>query len=150
MAAKQRKGAQSKRHSESTELTAPQFVEELMSMRSAAELKKIQRYFKSGEGEYGEGDELIGVRMGHVFSLAKQFQEMPPAEIEKLLESPIHEVRTGAVSIMDFQARNPKTTAKRKNEPRLAKRRPGLNADRCVAASFEVHLDRRDTFISKE
>ena len=107
---------QSKRHSESTELTASRFVENLMSLRSAAELKKIQRYFKSGSGEYGAGDEFIGVRMGHVFSLAKEFQEMSPAEIERLLESPIHEVRTGAVSIMDFQARNKKTTAERKKE----------------------------------
>jgi 3-methyladenine DNA glycosylase AlkD len=98
------------------DLTASQFVENLMSLRSAAELKKIQRYFKSGVGEYGEGDEFIGVRMGQVFSLAKEFQEMPPAEIERLLENPIHEVRTGAVSIMDFQARNKKTTAERKKE----------------------------------
>jgi hypothetical protein len=61
MAAKRSKAAQSKRHSESTSLTASQFVENLMSLRSAAELKKIQRYFKSGAGEYGEGDEFIGV-----------------------------------------------------------------------------------------
>lgn len=87
-----------------------------MSLRSAAELKKIQRYFKSGEGEYGEGDEFIGVRMGQVFSLAKEFQEMSPAEIEKLLENPIHEARAGAVSIMDFQARNKNTAAQRKKE----------------------------------
>jgi 3-methyladenine DNA glycosylase AlkD len=56
------------------------------------------------------------VRMGQVFSLAKEFQEMSLSEIEKLLESPIHEVRTGAVSIMDFQARNKKASAERKKE----------------------------------
>ena len=87
-----------------------------MSLRSVAEIKNIQRYFKSGAGEYGEGDEFIGVRMGQVFSLAKEFQEMVPAEIEKLLESPVHEARAGAVSIMDFQARNKKTSAARKKE----------------------------------
>ena len=96
--------------------TAAGFAENLMSLRSAAELKKIQRYFKSGAGEYGEGDEFIGVRMGQLFSLAKEFQDMSPSEIERLLESPIHEVRVGAVSIMDFQARNKKTSAERKKE----------------------------------
>ena len=63
-----------------------------------------------------EEDIVWGVRMGQVFSLAKEFIEMQLDEIEKLLESPIHEVRVGAVSIMDFQARSKKTPEKRKKE----------------------------------
>ncbi|MCG3154749.1 MAG: hypothetical protein DKINENOH_01343 [bacterium] len=98
------------------EMTARQFVKKLETLRSATELKKIQRYFKSGEGEYGEGDEFMGVRMGQVFALAKEFMEMPPNEIEKLLENPIHEVRVGAVSIMDWQARDKKTPDERLKE----------------------------------
>jgi 3-methyladenine DNA glycosylase AlkD len=86
-------------------LEAKHFIEKLKQHRSEEELEKIQRYFKSGQGEYAEGDIFIGVRMGQVFALAKEFMEMPLDEVEKLLESPIHEVRTGAVSIMDFQAR---------------------------------------------
>lgn len=99
-----------------TELSAERFVERLETFRSPEELKKIQRYFKSGEGEYGEGDEFMGVRMGQVFGLAKEFIDMPPGEIEKLLESPIHEVRAGAVSIMDKQARRKKTPESRRKE----------------------------------
>ncbi|MCK6562868.1 DNA alkylation repair protein [candidate division KSB1 bacterium] len=98
------------------EMTARQFVKKLETLRSATELKKIQRYFKSGEGEYGEGDEFMGVRMGQVFALAKEFMEMPPNEIEKLIENPIHEVRVGAVSIMDWQARSKKISAERRKE----------------------------------
>jgi hypothetical protein len=97
-------------------MNAKRFVERLKTHRSPDELKKIQRYFKSGEGEYGEGDEFIGVRMGHVFALAKEFIDMSPEQIEKLLESPIHEVRAGAVSIMDWQARNKKTPEARRKE----------------------------------
>lgn len=97
-------------------ITAAEFVKKLKPYRSAEELKKILRYFKTGEGEYGEGDQFIGVRMGQVFALAKEFIQMPLDEIEKLLESPIHEARTGAVSIMDFQARSKKTSAERKKE----------------------------------
>jgi 3-methyladenine DNA glycosylase AlkD len=37
-------------------------------------------------------------------------------EVEKMLESPIHEMRVGAVSIMDFQARGKKTTDERRKE----------------------------------
>jgi hypothetical protein len=97
-------------------MNAKGFVEKLKTHRSPDELKKIQRYFKSGEGEYGEGDEFIGVRMGQVFALAKEFIDMSPEQIEKLLESPIHEVRAGAVSIMDWQARNKKTPEARRKE----------------------------------
>ena len=89
-------------------ISAAEFVKKLKTYRSPDELKKIQRYFKTVAGEYGEGDEFMGVRMGKVFALAKEFIEMPPGEIEKLLESPIHEVRVGAVSIMDWQARGKK------------------------------------------
>jgi 3-methyladenine DNA glycosylase AlkD len=42
--------------------------------------------------------------------------DMPLDEVEKLLESPIHEARVGAVSIMDFQARSKKTTPARRKE----------------------------------
>lgn len=71
-----------------TRLTAEQFIKRLKALRSAEELKKIQRYFKSAEGEYAAGDKFIGVRIGQVFALAKEFIDMPLREIEKLLESP--------------------------------------------------------------
>lgn len=96
--------------------TAQEFITRLHILQSDDELKKIQRYFKLGKGEYSEGDIFIGVRMGLVFALAKEFMNMELPEIEKLLESPVHEVRVGGVSIMDFQARSKKTPAKRKKE----------------------------------
>jgi 3-methyladenine DNA glycosylase AlkD len=97
-------------------ISAKKFIERLRALSSEAELKKYDRYFKMGKGEYGEGDVFIGVRMGQVFALAKQFIEMPMKEIEKLLESPIHEARAGAVSIMDFVAREKKTDESKRRE----------------------------------
>jgi 3-methyladenine DNA glycosylase AlkD len=96
--------------------TAKQFIERLMALQSDAELKNIQRYFKSAEGQYGEGDQFIGVKMGNLFKLAIEFNGMPVKEIEKLLESPIHEIRAGAVSIMDKESRGKKTTDARRKE----------------------------------
>jgi 3-methyladenine DNA glycosylase AlkD len=100
----------------SKEITAKQFVARLKALQSAEELKKIQRYFKSGEGQYGEGDQFMGVKMGQLFALAKEFSGMPVKEIEKLLESPIHEVRAGAISIMDKESRDKKITPERLKE----------------------------------
>jgi 3-methyladenine DNA glycosylase AlkD len=97
-------------------LTAEHFVERLLEHQSDEELKKIQRYFKTGTGDYGEGDRFIGVRMGTVFSLAKEFIEMSPGELETLLESDIHEARAGALSIMDKQGRRKRTPEVRRHE----------------------------------
>jgi len=94
-------------------LTAKDFIAQLKAHQSDTELKKIQRYFKSGEGDYGHGDKFMGVKMGTLFALAKEFGEMPIGEIEKLLESPVHEVRAGAVSIMDKASRNKKISKER-------------------------------------
>ena len=96
--------------------SAKQFIAELKTFQSDAELKKIQRYFKTGEGEYGAGDRFMGVKMGQLFALAKKYSEMPVSEIEKLLESDTHEARAGAVSILDKASRNKKTTEQRRKE----------------------------------
>ncbi|MGZ8518122.1 MAG: DNA alkylation repair protein [Chitinophagaceae bacterium] len=99
-----------------TAINAKQFIERLKVLQSDAELKKIQRYFKSGEGQYGEGDQFMGVKMGQLFALAIEFNGMPINEIEKLLESPVHEVRAGGVSIMDKESRSKKITEARLKE----------------------------------
>jgi 3-methyladenine DNA glycosylase AlkD len=96
--------------------SADEFVSTLMTFRSDEEREKYRRYFKMGEGEYGEGDEFIGVRMRQVFELAKDSIDMPPDELEKLLESPIHEARAGAMSIMDKATRRKKTPENRRKE----------------------------------
>jgi 3-methyladenine DNA glycosylase AlkD len=59
---------------------------------------------------------ILGVRMGQVFALAKEYVNMELDEVEKMLESRIHEMRVGAVSIMDFQARSKRTTDERRKE----------------------------------
>lgn len=96
--------------------TAAQFAERLEALSSPEEKAKLQRYFKSGPGEYAEGDVFLGVRMGGVFALAKEFIEMPPQEIEKLLDKPVHEARAGALSVMDKQARAKRTPESRRKE----------------------------------
>ncbi len=82
--------------------TANDFINELKTLQSDAEKKKIRRYFKGDDSD----NRVLGVRMKHTFDLAKEFSRgMSPDEINKLLDSSYYEGRMGAVSIMDFQVR---------------------------------------------
>ncbi|WP_240658650.1 DNA alkylation repair protein [Microbacterium sp. CPCC 204701] len=49
--------------------------------------------------------QVVGVRMGTVFDIAKANHRMPLPEVERLLESDVYEQRMVAVSILDFKAR---------------------------------------------
>ncbi len=95
---------------EQGELTAKEFIKKLEALRSP-QAAKSHHHFASDKQNH-----TIGVRMGQVFALAKEFINTPLDQVEKLLDSPIHEARVGAVSIMDFQARNKKTTDERRKE----------------------------------
>jgi 3-methyladenine DNA glycosylase AlkD len=97
-------------------LTATEFTNRLKALQSDDELRKIRRYFKFEPGKQPKDDYFIGVRMGSIFALAKEFVEMPAADIEKLMESPIHELRVGALSIMGQAAKNKKCSAARLEE----------------------------------
>lgn len=96
--------------------TAEAFADRLLAHASPDEREKLQRHFKMAPGAFGEGDVFAGVRMRDVFALAKEFIDMPAGEIERLLESPVHEVRAGALSIMDKAARRKRTPAERRKE----------------------------------
>ena len=96
--------------------TARRFVERLDVLRSPVELAKYGRYFKTGPGDYAEGDEFMGVRMGQVFELAREFADMEPVEIEALLDERYHEPRAGAVRIMATQARGKRTPDERRGQ----------------------------------
>ena len=57
-------------------------------------------FFKTGKGEYGEGDKFIGVRVPHIRTVAKQYLDTPYTEIKKLLQSAIHEHRLAGLLIL--------------------------------------------------
>ena len=94
------------------DLTAKNFIKELTLLKSPAELKNVERFFRDNK----PGNKFMGIRMSDVFALAKKFIDMPIDEVDKLLQSEFYEVRLGAVSIMDFQARNKKITEAQKRE----------------------------------
>lgn len=76
---------------------------ELKSFANNDRRKVSQRYFKTGPGEYGEGDVFLGVAVPDVRRVAKKFKEMESGEVEKLLQSRIHEERQAALAILIHQ-----------------------------------------------
>ena len=91
-------------------MNADVFLKRLKALRSPA-VAKSHSHLASNED-----DAILGIRMGQVFALAKEFIDMPLDEVETMLESLFHEMRVGAVSILDFQARSKKTTEIRRKE----------------------------------
>jgi 3-methyladenine DNA glycosylase AlkD len=95
---------------EKTKEAAPKakdFIGALILFQNKAVVKNMERFFREG----GDSEnKFVGVQWGQVFKLAKEFQAMEKPEIEKLLDSKFYEARMGAVSIMDFKARNKKIT----------------------------------------
>ena len=98
------------------DMTAAHFTEKLMALQSADELRKHQRYFKFDPENQPTDNYFIGIRMGSIFGLGKEFAQMPISEIEKLLESPVHEIRVGAMSIMGQCAKGKKCPPNRLEE----------------------------------
>jgi 3-methyladenine DNA glycosylase AlkD len=94
------------------EMTAREFIGALSQHIEEKEEVKLQRFYKGGDPH----TQALGVRFGAVFDWAKHYTDMPLDEVEKLLEDDHYEVRMGAVSIMDFQARRKKTASKRRRE----------------------------------
>ena len=103
-------------------MRAEDFIEQLSKHITGSEKEKLAKFFKGNDGE----TQAMGVRFGTVFQLAKEFKALSLAEINKLLDSKFYEVRMGAVSIMDFQARDKKTTQDRRK------------------ALFDLYLQRHD------
>lgn len=88
---------------EPTVTTAAQAKKELKSLANPAKAAFFPSFFKTGKGQYGEGDVFIGVTVPLTRSVAKRCKDMPLGEIEKLLDDPIHECRFLALEILVLQ-----------------------------------------------
>lgn len=80
--------------------TLDEIHQRLRALASPPTAKISQSFFKTGLGEYGEGDRFIGIRVPVLRSLAREFGGISLAELLKLLRSPIHEERLLALVIL--------------------------------------------------
>jgi 3-methyladenine DNA glycosylase AlkD len=72
----------------------------LQSLANADDAAFLQRFFKTGPGEYGEGDLFLGIRVPVLRKLARDFPDLDPAGCRALLTSPYHEARLLALLVM--------------------------------------------------
>jgi 3-methyladenine DNA glycosylase AlkD len=94
-------------------LTAASVQAELAAVASPEDAKFFAGYFKTGPGEYGEGDVFIGVRVPASRAVAKQYRGLPLEELDILLDSPIHEHRLCALHVVVGQFEKAKTEEQR-------------------------------------
>ena len=93
-------------------LTAKNLEIDLKKYASEKRKKTNEWFFKTGKGEYGEGDIFIGVSMPNIRMVIKRFLTMDFKEIKKLLNSPLHEIRMAGVLIL---TENAKKASKKKD-----------------------------------
>jgi 3-methyladenine DNA glycosylase AlkD len=76
---------------------------ELEALRDPEKAKQLARFFKTGKGEYGEGDEFLGITVPEQRILAKKYRDLSLNDIEKLLQTSWHEQRLTALLILTYQ-----------------------------------------------
>jgi len=77
-----------------------QFAAELKKAGSKKDAEILQWFFKTGKGEYGEGDKSLGIRVPKIREIAKKYKKLTPKEINKALKSKYHEERLCALLIL--------------------------------------------------
>ncbi len=65
--------------------------------------KNYARFFKTGKGDYGEGDKFLGMRVPTLRKVVKKYKDMDLTEVEELLHGEYHEYRQGAIFILIHQ-----------------------------------------------
>lgn len=90
------------KHSTPTLKEAKRALRALANARDAA---LLQRFFKTGPGEYGEGDRFLGIRVPQLRKLARRVRELPHEQVLILLHSPWHEERLLALLLLVDQYR---------------------------------------------
>src|SRR3989338_6876824 len=77
--------------------------QELSSLANPTQAKLLQRFFKTGKGEYGEGDIFLGIKVPEQRKLAKKYSSFSLAEIKELIYSKIHEERLIGFLILTYK-----------------------------------------------
>lgn len=86
-------------------MRADNLITELDAYSNPKDAEFLQRFFKTYDGGYAEGDIFIGLRVPLTRKIASKYKKLSLTEIEKLLESPIHEHRLAGLVIMVEQAK---------------------------------------------
>jgi 3-methyladenine DNA glycosylase AlkD len=81
-------------------MTLKDFKKELHAHADPRQAEILLRFFKTGPGQYGEGDRFLGIRVPVLRSMAKKHSALPLGDVKKLLGSPLHEERLVSLLIL--------------------------------------------------
>lgn len=84
-------------------MSAKQVIADLKTFASVGKAVELQRFFKTGPGDYAEGDIFIGVVVPQTRKVAARYKDLPITEIANLTNSDIHEVRLCGLVILTNQ-----------------------------------------------
>ena len=83
--------------------TADKITRQLETLGNKTAAEHAQRFFKTGPGQYGEGDIFLGIKVPVLRTVAKEHGDITLDDAVELLQSPLHEVRLLALFIMVLQ-----------------------------------------------
>ncbi len=89
--------------------------QDLNKLKNSERAKQCMRYFKTAKGEYGEGDIFIGLTSSEQKEIAKKYLDLCFGDIQKLLDSEIHEERQISLIILRKNFEKTRDEKKRKN-----------------------------------
>ncbi len=96
-------------------MTTQKIQKRLRQFATEEKARILQRFFKTGPGEYGEGDIFLGVVVPDIRKVAREFQGVSLGEIEALLSSTVHEERLLALLMLVHAYANGDDTLKKKS-----------------------------------
>ena len=94
--------------------TTEEIINEINKYRDEEKAAFLPRFFKTGKGQYGEGDQFIGVVVSNVRIVAKKYMDTDHDTLRELLASPVHEYRLAALLILTYYYAKHKDDASRK------------------------------------
>jgi 3-methyladenine DNA glycosylase AlkD/TfoX/Sxy family transcriptional regulator of competence genes len=93
-------------HSLALSQTAAHMTDEFLSRKDDAQAAQLMRFFKTGPGQYGEGDRFLGIKVPVTRSLVKSFLGVARlSDCDELLDSEWHEIRLAAFLLMAGMAK---------------------------------------------
>lgn len=84
-------------------MTHTQVIKELKAFADPEKAEHSKRFFRTGPGEYGEGDQFLGITVPPQRKIAKKYKKMSLVEAELLLHNPFHEVRLTALMLLVYK-----------------------------------------------
>ena len=89
-------------------------LEDLKRYSKKSRVSDLSRFYKTAPGEYGEGDQFLGLTVPDTRLVAKKFKNLDFPDLELLFNSPFHEARLCAAIILNLQFKEAKTSQRRK------------------------------------